>query len=562
VDDSDRRRTRDQRRGVRIIGAEEAAAALEAGQAAGRRPLDQPRYGDVPRQPEGPRPAHRFPLPESVEPTSAVGSGVPPGEAGSDEPERPEGRRAEVAEEEWYEDTRVEARATPWSAGAEEARQVEGAYDRTDLRPGVEPYGSGEPAGAAEPYGAGEAVGMQHWAEPPTGEVPQVLLGDQDGEHEDEMAAWASLPSRKASWRDEHDDWEQSDYEPAMLADDETRVGALDDSEPDRPDVFSFDVADRDRSRFVDFFEETEEPAEPQARARRRVRRLRPPRRATRAERSGTRGPAGRDVRTAILTGVGFAVVVFVLFKLGPETALALCAVLVTLAAAELYGVLRSKGFRPATLLGLAATLSAMIANYLKGQEAVPLVLALTVGFGLLWFLFGVERARPTVNFAVTLGAFVWVGVLGSFAGLLLDPRAFPDRHGVAFLGGAVIATIAYDIGGYVVGHFGSHPLAPAISPRKTWEGLVGGMAASVLVSVVVVGHIHPWSTGSAAALGILVAVMAPLGDLCQSMVKRDLDVKDMGTLLPGHGGILDRVDAMLFVLPATYYLVRLLNIG
>ena len=108
----------------------------------------------------------------------------------------------------------------------------------------------------------------------------------------------------------------------------------------------------------------------------------------------------------------------------------------------------------------------------------------------------------------------------------------------------------------------GRHPLAPNISPNKTWEGLVGGAVFSILVSAVVVGDIHPWTPANAALLGVVVAVVAPIGDLCESLLKRDLRLKDMGTLLPGHGGVLDRVDALLFVLPATYYLVRALNIA
>ncbi len=101
------------------------------------------------------------------------------------------------------------------------------------------------------------------------------------------------------------------------------------------------------------------------------------------------------------------------------------------------------------------------------------------------------------------------------------------------------------------------------MSPGKTVEGAVGGGLAAVVASWLVLGviGIFPWGTGSAIALGLVVAVAAPLGDLCESMLKRDLGVKDMGTLLPGHGGLLDRFDALLFALPAVYYLCRLLEI-
>jgi phosphatidate cytidylyltransferase len=163
---------------------------------------------------------------------------------------------------------------------------------------------------------------------------------------------------------------------------------------------------------------------------------------------------------------------------------------------------------------------------------------------------------------AATVMAFLWTGVLGSYAALLLGI----DKHGhtgVAFLLGAVIATAANDIGAFFVGsRMGSKPLAPEISPNKTLEGLIGGGVAAVLASLLILKFIpgvHPWDGGKAIWLGLVVAVVAPLGDLAESMIKRDLGLKDMGNLLPGHGGVLDRFDAMLFVLPATYYLLRVL---
>ena len=109
---------------------------------------------------------------------------------------------------------------------------------------------------------------------------------------------------------------------------------------------------------------------------------------------------------------------------------------------------------------------------------------------------------------------------------------------------------------------FGRHPLAPSVSPNKTWEGLLGGAVAAVLVAVIVVHFIHPWTISKALVLGIVVAVVAPIGDISQSMIKRHLGVKDMGRLMPGHGGILDRVDGLLFVLPATYFVVKAFHLG
>ncbi len=272
---------------------------------------------------------------------------------------------------------------------------------------------------------------------------------------------------------------------------------------------------------------------------------------------------AGGSTALRVGTGIAVAVIALAAFKVGTVTSVILCLVVVTCAAGEAFAVLRRADWRPATLLGLAGTIALTLGAYNKGVAALPLVMVLITVFTLLWYLFGVERGSAVAGTASTLLVVGWVGLLGSFAGLLLCPSLFPDRHGIAFLLGAIIATVANDVGALVVGRWvGSHQLAPNVSPNKTWEGLAGGAVASVLVSTVAVGAIHPWTPANAALLGLVVAVVAPLGDLCESLLKRDLRLKDMGTLLPGHGGVLDRVDALIFVLPATYYLVRALNIG
>ncbi len=174
--------------------------------------------------------------------------------------------------------------------------------------------------------------------------------------------------------------------------------------------------------------------------------------------------------------------------------------------------------------------------------------------FTLLWYLTGVVRARPAMNVAVTVLVFLYVSFLGSFAALIL---AF-GRPGTRILLGAILATVAYDIGAFFVGRsLGKTPLAPAVSPHKTVEGMVGATLLTLLGCLVIVSNIDPWDGGKAFWLAIVVSVAAPLGDLCESMIKRDLDVKDLGNILPGHGGVLDRIDALLFVIPATYALVR-----
>ena len=275
-------------------------------------------------------------------------------------------------------------------------------------------------------------------------------------------------------------------------------------------------------------------------------------------------GTGGRDMRVAVGTGVLLGIVVLVCFAAGTVASMVIVSVVVLLATAEAYAAFRRAHQHPATLLGLVAVLSLLVETYNKGVAALPLVLVLLVAGSFVWYLARVEpSAEPVSGITSTVFVFVWVGVFGSFAALLLNPNLFPERHGIAFLLAAVIVTVADDVASLLVGSaMGRHQLAPSISPNKSWEGLVGGAVAAVLVAVVVVHFIHPWTVGKAALYGLVVAVVAPLGDLSQSMIKRNLGLKDMGRVLPGHGGILDRVDGLLFVIPATYFVVKALHLG
>jgi phosphatidate cytidylyltransferase len=264
--------------------------------------------------------------------------------------------------------------------------------------------------------------------------------------------------------------------------------------------------------------------------------------------------PTRDDLPTRIVTGAILAAVALLAFVIGRAGTAVLVTVIVAAAAFELFEGLRRAGFQPATLLGLLGSLSLVGIAYNHGERAFPLVSAVVIGFTLFWYLAKVVHARPMVNAAVTIFGFAYVGILGGFAGLLL---VFPD--GVGMIVGLALCAVSYDVAGYFVGsRMGHRPLMPDVSPNKTVEGLVGGMAAAVVMGLIIaVVGLHPWNNVSnGLLLGIVVAIFAPLGDLVESMLKRDLGLKDFGTLLPGHGGVLDRFDAMLFCLPAVYYLV------
>ena len=278
---------------------------------------------------------------------------------------------------------------------------------------------------------------------------------------------------------------------------------------------------------------------------------------------AAARGQGRRDPVVATVTGLGVAAVALVCFAVGPVASLVLVVVVGTLAGAELFGGLRTAGYRPATLVGLAAIPVAVVTAYLFGPTALVVTAAAVFVLTMLWFILGVGRREPVVNSSVTLMAFTWVGVLGGFAGLLLDPKAFPNHAGIALLIGAILVAVAYDVGGYAFGSWiGKRKLAPVVSPNKTWEGLLGGCFTAVAIAVAAVSNIHPWTLDTALVLGLCVAVVAPIGDLAESLVKRDLGVKDMGSILPGHGGVLDRVDALLFVLPIAYCVAKVAHLG
>jgi CDP-diglyceride synthetase len=277
------------------------------------------------------------------------------------------------------------------------------------------------------------------------------------------------------------------------------------------------------------------------------------------SDRAARAGGAGRDIGAAVATGAGLVALFVICYLVAPAALLALAAVVILGCALEAFSMFQRAGFRPATLLGALGSGGAVVAAYWRGSAALPVVLVVVVCASLVWYLVRVVEARPVVNVAVTIFGFAWVGMLGSFAGLLLAaPRG---EH--LFLG-AVIPTVVADLAAWFAGsRFGSHPLAPAISPSKTWEGFVAGGVAALVAGAVIGSQVSPWGgVRHGLELGLVIAVVAPVGDLVQSMIKRDLRLKDSSSLLPGHGGLLDRFDSLLLALPATYFLATALHLA
>jgi len=384
------------------------------------------------------------------------------------------------------------------------------------------------------------------------------MIADEPGDEE----VWAA--SNQPRFRSDAGDYNDSDFAlgDEGLHDETTAMGALvDEPEVDDDEEFAAQVAAR--------------RAAPARRSRSKPARTR---RGAAGAAAGSQFPTiedetdaphvtasprvtslPEDLTTRIITGAVLAAVAILAFVIGRAGTAVLVTVIVAAAAFELFEGFRRAGFQPATLLALLGSLSMVGIAYNHGERAFPLVSAVVIAFTLFWYLAKVVHARPMVNAAVTVFGFAYVGLLGGFAGLLL---VFPD--GVGMIIGLVLCAVSYDVAGYFVGsRMGHRPLMPDVSPNKTLEGLAGGMAASVVMGIIIaIIGLHPWNDlGHGLLLGIVVAVFAPLGDLVESMLKRDLGLKDFGTILPGHGGVLDRFDAMLFCLPAVYYLVVALGL-
>lgn len=262
-----------------------------------------------------------------------------------------------------------------------------------------------------------------------------------------------------------------------------------------------------------------------------------------------------REFSSRLFVGVGLIVLLIICAVIGPAALVVLSTVVVTAAAAEAYNMTRAPGFRPATLLGLVATIGCVLGAYWRGIGALPVVTVLLFAGTMLWYVLGVVEARPLANAAVTVMVFVWVSLLGSFSAVLLE-----QRSGEGLFIGAVLVAVAADVFAFGVGRWiGSRPMAAGISPNKTIEGFIGGVVGALIVGAIVGKELHPWGgMRYGLLLGLVVGLIAPVGDLFESMLKRDLGLKDSGRVLGGHGGVLDRFDALLLALPAAYFVATI----
>jgi phosphatidate cytidylyltransferase len=282
---------------------------------------------------------------------------------------------------------------------------------------------------------------------------------------------------------------------------------------------------------------------------------------------TGRRGVSEEDVeaeeqqRTSDLTmRIGSGIVLVGLFLgclfLGGVWFTSLVAVVMVLSVGELYATLRTRGYRPVALFGFLGVVGGAVAAHVGGVEATAATMTIaTVAIALFYSV--VVRRDPLENAAVTVSGMIWVSLL-SFAIVIAQA---PNALELIFL--LVLLTAFFDIAAYFVGRaFGRRPIAPVVSPRKTVEGLVGGVVTTAGLAAILstLPAYEFMGIGPAILVAVVVSVFAPLGDAAESVVKRALDTKDMGSILPGHGGMIDRIDALLFVVPAGYVLFHLLD--
>jgi phosphatidate cytidylyltransferase len=195
-----------------------------------------------------------------------------------------------------------------------------------------------------------------------------------------------------------------------------------------------------------------------------------------------------------------------------------------------------------------------VLAAYVFGAPAMGTATAVTVLTAMLWRLRG-GVAGYVRDVTATAFTVLYVPFLGSFVALMLA-----ESHGQLAIVTFILVTIASDIGGYAAGiTMGKHPMAPVISPKKSWEGFAGSVVFCVLAGWATVVYLLDGDWWVGVLLGLVAVVTATLGDLCESVIKRDLGIKDMSQIVPGHGGLMDRLDSLLATAAPTYLLLHYL---
>jgi phosphatidate cytidylyltransferase len=271
---------------------------------------------------------------------------------------------------------------------------------------------------------------------------------------------------------------------------------------------------------------------------------------------------AGRNLPAAfgmaiILLGVLAASLAF-----RPEPFVALVCVAVALALHELHGAFKQAGLDIAIAPLMVGGIGMVVAAFVGGSSALLVAFVLTVAAITAWQLIDGARSGALRDVCAGVFACAYVPLLAAFVVLMLD-----QPRGAWRIAMFILLAVFNDTGGYAAGVlFGKHPMAPSISPKKSWEGFAGSVLFTSLIAIFGSRFVLylPWLPEggypfwrSAAVfglgLGVVAALIATIGDLSESLIKRDLGIKDMSTLIPGHGGVMDRVDSILFLAPFAF---------
>lgn len=262
---------------------------------------------------------------------------------------------------------------------------------------------------------------------------------------------------------------------------------------------------------------------------------------------------AGRDLPKAIAVGVGLLLVVGASLGFRPEPFVLLAIAAVGAALWELKQAFLRRDIHLPLLPLLVGAAGILISSYYAGPEALMVSFVLTVAGVVVWRVIDGSGTAAVRDAAAGTFATAYLPFMAGFVMMML---ANPENGRIQVLLFILLA-VANDVGGYVAGVlFGRHPLARSISPKKSWEGLAGSFVLATAVGVV--GAVYGLGANPVigVALGVMVPLTATVGDLAESMIKRDLELKDMGSLLPGHGGVLDRLDSMLLTAPFVFLLL------
>jgi len=264
---------------------------------------------------------------------------------------------------------------------------------------------------------------------------------------------------------------------------------------------------------------------------------------------------AGRKLGPSILVSLAILAVVFLTISFAPPLFAVFAWVAILLAGRELTRAYRAGGIDlPDNAISIAITLL-LAAAWFGRVSGLAVAIAIAIPCVLVYILLRDPKDFVRKSTAAAFAIF-YLAFLGGFILLLAH-----DKDGLARIFTLVVLVSCNDTFAYLFGVLiGKHPLAPQISPKKTWEGLIGSIIATTIGSALVFQYAlgHTWWIG--AGIGLVAVVTATCGDLIESAVKRDLSIKDMGTILPGHGGILDRIDSVLFTGPAVWFALEFIK--